>query len=523
MARYKRYNYSQMVMLPVSLENQLMSGTLEHAIHEVVETKIDTSIFESKYNNEETGSPAYDPKLLLKVILLAYSRGIIGSRRIERVCKENITFMAISCGMAPDHSTIASFVSSMKDEIIKIFRDILLYCEELNLLGGSHFSLDGCKLSSNVSKEWSGTFKELNHKRNKLEKKVRKLIYEHEREDKGKSADGRKANQIKRITQKIDRIDKFLKENEPKKGKTKKEIQSNVTDNESAKMPTSHGVIQGYNSQALVDDKHQVIVHAEAMGNGQDHDNLKPMLDGAKETMKEIGRGEDYFSGKQLSADANYHNEKNIKRCEAEKIDAYIPDIGFRKRDERYKNQERFKDGVTKRPKKKSNKQKSRKGMFTWEEFQYDEEKNKYICPNGKCLSQQSLHHKSRHKEYEYYRSKESDCKECPLKSKCIIREDGKTRGLLIPKGYLKNKHLTHSQKMQQKIDTDIGKEIYSKRLGTIEPVFANIRSQKRLDRFTYRGKVKVNIQWLLYCMVHNIEKICNTSASLSTGYGLAK
>ena len=67
---------------------------------------------------------------------------------------------------------------------------------------------------------------------------------------------------------------------------------------------------------------------------------------------------------------------------------------------------------------------------------------------------------------------------------------------------------------MMEKIDTMAGRKIYEKRLGMVEPVFANIRSNKRLDRFTLRGKIKVNIQWLLYCLVHNIEKILN--------YGLA-
>jgi len=525
MARYKKYDYNQTVLLPVSLNNQLEIGTLEYAINKLVDEKIDSSVFDKNYQNDETGSPAYDPKLLLKVVLLAYSRGITGSRKIEKACRENIIFMAISCGISPDHSTINSFISSMKNEIIQIFRDILLYCEELNLLGGSHFSLDGCKLPSNASKEWSGTFKDLKRKRYKLEQKVRNLIIEHEREDacaersrsKKQTESGQKQSKrrVKRLNQQIDRIDRFLEENDPKEGKTKKEIQSNVTDNESAKMPTSHGVIQGYNAQALADEKHQIIVHADAMGNGQDSDNLKPMLDGAKENMKEIGKGSDYFEGKTFSADANYHNNNNIKICEEEKLDAYIPDIGFRKRDERYGNQERYRDGVTKRPKKTDHK--SKKDIFTWEEFEpvkTEKESKKYKCPNGKYLTQQSLHHKSRNKEYEYYRSKEIDCRDCPLKSKCILREDGKTRSLLIPKGYLKNKQLTHSQKMQQKIDTDIGKEIYSKRLGIIEPVFANIRYQKGLDRFTFRGKVRVNIQWMLYCMVHNIEKICN--------YGLA-
>ena len=510
MANYKKYDYAQMVMIPVSLQDQLMPGTLEHTIYEVVEKKVDLSVFDDHYNNDDTGCPAYDPKILLKVVLLAYSRGIIGSRKIEKACRENITFMALSCDMAPDHSTISHFVTSMQKEIIHIFRDVLLYCEELNLLGATHFSLDGCKLPSNASKQWSGTFKELKHKCNKLEEKVRELVSEHEKEDKRNVPVEKRINQIKRINKKIDRIDKFLKENNPKKGKTKKEIQSNVTDNDSAKMPTAHGVIQGYNAQAMVDDKHQIIVHAEAMGNGQDADNLSPMIDKAKKNMKAIGKNKDYFEDKILTADANYHTNKNIEKCEKDKIDAYIPDSGFRKRDERFKEQDRFRGGVNKRPKKRENSPKRK--IFSLEEFEYDDKTGKYKCPNGKYLNRQSLNHKVRNKVYHYYRAKESDCKECALRSKCLAKEDGKARGLLIPIGYREDKEeqFTHSQMMRQKVDSEEGKAIYSKRLGNIEPVFANIRFIKQLNRFSFRGKCKVNIQWMLYCMVHNIEKINN-------------
>ena len=157
MARYKPYDYRQRVLLPVSLEDQLLPGTLEFAIHTLVEKRLDMSIFESKYRNDETGRAAYDPKVLLKVVLLAYSRGLISSRKIEQACRENVVFMALACGQQPDHSTIAAFVSSMKDEILPLFRDVLLVCEEMNLLGGTMFALDGCKLPSNASKEWSGT------------------------------------------------------------------------------------------------------------------------------------------------------------------------------------------------------------------------------------------------------------------------------------------------------------------------------------------------------------------------------
>ena len=102
------------------LEDQLMPCTLEFAIHTLVEKSLDMSIFEGKYRNDETGRAAYDPKTLLKVVLLAYSRGLISSRKIEQACRENVVFMALACGQHPDHSTIAAFVSSMKDETLPL-------------------------------------------------------------------------------------------------------------------------------------------------------------------------------------------------------------------------------------------------------------------------------------------------------------------------------------------------------------------------------------------------------------------
>ena len=167
MAKYKPYDYSQSLLIPVSLQEQLMPGTLEFAIHTLVEGRMDMSVFEDKYQNDETGRRAYDPKILLKVVLLAYSRGLISSRQIERACCENVTFMAMSCNQRPDHSTIATFVSSMKDQIKPLFRDVLLVCEQEDLLGGTFFAVDGCKMPTNASKEWSGKFSELTEKEGK--------------------------------------------------------------------------------------------------------------------------------------------------------------------------------------------------------------------------------------------------------------------------------------------------------------------------------------------------------------------
>jgi hypothetical protein len=94
MARDKPYDYTQTRLIPVSLEHQLLQGTLEHAIHILVEHRRDLSLFDARYQNDETGCRAYDPEMLLKVGVLAYSRGFVGSRRIEWLCRHQVTCMA---------------------------------------------------------------------------------------------------------------------------------------------------------------------------------------------------------------------------------------------------------------------------------------------------------------------------------------------------------------------------------------------------------------------------------------------
>lgn len=505
MARYKAYSYDQMVMMPITLKDQLEPGTLEYTIHELAENKIDLSVFQDRFRNDETGAPAFDPKILLKVILFAYSRGIIGSRQIERACGENIIFMALACGFQPDHSTIAHFVSSMQPEIEAIFCNILLVCEELNLLGGTHLSIDGVKLPSNASKEWSGTFKELERKRHKLSLKLQEVLSEHLRQDTLAESDTlRREKQRKRLQRQVQRLDRFRQSHAPKAGKTRAEIQSNVTDNQSAKMPTSHGVIQGYNAQALVDATHQIIVHAEAFGSSQDHDNLAPMLQGAKKHMLAIGKGEDYFQGRQLSADSNYHTQANLARCQQAGLDAYIPDPHFRKRDARFVGQQRFKGGIN--PRQRVKKQKTKPGdRFAMADFRFDERRQAYICPHGKVLRRNAQRHRIRHRVYDIYRARPQDCALCPLRQRCLSQAHTRRRYLLVP---LESAPAGPIEEMKAKIDTPLGKQIYARRLAIVEPVFANLRAQKRLDRFTLRTKDKVNVQWMLYALVHNIEKI---------------
>ena len=503
MAKYKSYDYSQRVMIPVSLEEQLVPGTLEFAIQTLVEDRMDMAVFEDRYRNDETGRMAYDPKILLKVVLLGYARGLVPSRKMEQACRENVTFMALACGQRPDHSTIAAFVSSMRDEIVPFFRDVLLVCEESGLLGGTFFALDGCKLPSNASKEWSGKISDLVRKKEKMEKRVTELLKRQVEADQRDDKDEKdifsglnRPKQVERLRRKAERIREFLKGNGEKMGRTGKEIKSNVTDNESANMMTSHGVVQGYNGQAVVDERFQVIVHGEAFGEGQDHYHVGPMVEGAKENLEALGHPEDCLEGKVLVADSNYNSPANLEVCEKEKLDAYIPDKDFRARDPRFATQERWKFPRGKR--------------LGLEDFQYREERDEYICPKGKILRRIGNKSKAYGKMRRRYVADREDCFQCDFRARCMAKKV-RRRNLLVAMGGVPRNLL---REMAKKVDTERGREIYHQRIGIAEPVFANIRAVKRLDRFTLRGKIKVNIQWVLYCMVHNIGKIMS--------YGLA-
>ena len=513
MARYKHSDYKQLLMVPVSLEDQIQPGTMEYAIHRLIEERVDTTIFDQKYRNDETGRTAYNPKTLLKIVLFAYSRGIMQSRRIERVCRENVTFMALACGQAPDHSTLAAFVSSMgTEQIIALFGQILLICEQDGLLGGTHFSLDGLKLSSNASKEWSGKQADLLKKKQKLEQKVKEAIREHRESDMrgGDRDEERKQKRIRRFERQVKRIDAFLAENKPRMGSQGKEIQSNVTDNESAKMTTSHGIAQGYNANALVDSKNQVVVHAEVFGKGDDSSLVRPMLEGARNTLKAAGLGAKPLKNKIISADTGYFSNENLKSCIDEKVDAYIPDRGFRNRDPRFTDARRHRRSVDKHKRR----YKSKKKYFSVTDFKLDKKTGKLVCPAGK-----SLHVKNRNFKIDgmlgiAYQAPESACHNCAIRTKCLRNARTVSRQVHVfyskPAGGLTND-------IKQKIDTPEGRKIYGKRLAIVEPVFGNIRTQKKMDHFTLRGINKVNIQWRLYCLVHNIEKILHFGRSFAT------
>jgi transposase len=508
MARYKEYDYSQGKFIPIYFDKQILPGTFEYTLHYLIDNEIDLSLFDERYKNDDTGAPAYDPAILLKIILYAYSRGITSSRNIAQCCRENIIFMALSADTQPHFTTIADFISSVDHEIVRLFLEVLLICDEMGLIGKEMFAVDGLKLPSNASKEWSGTKEDFEKKKEKMEKVIRQIIKRHRQIDiteTDKEIVEKERKYVDTIRKKVKKIKDWLHDNDDKPGKRGNPLKSNITDNESAKMKTSHGVIQGYDGVAVVDDKHQVIVHAEAFGAAQEHDLLKPMVEGARENFKAIGSKKDVFEDAKLTADSGFHTEANMKMVMEEGIDAYIADTQFRKRDPRFADVDRYKE----RFRRERAEHYGTSSLYRAKDFTMSEDKTHCICPGGKRLYRNGGNVVVGSLRAVKFRGRKTDCRVCELRSKCLRHPDRtEARQVYFFQGHAESKPETFTEKMKRKIDSIKGRLIYNRRLGTSEPPFAHIRSTLGLDRFTLRGKRKVNIQWKLYCLVHNLIKI---------------
>jgi len=518
MARFKHYDYGQTKLLPINYERQILPGTFEYTLSFLIDNKIDLSVFEDRYNNDATGAPAYDPALLLKIVLFAYSKGITSSRAIASLCGEHVVFMALSADTTPHFTTIANFVSTLGEEISRIFRDVLLVCDEAGLIGKEMFAVDGVKLPSNAAKEWSGTKAKLRKKAKKMQRMVEHLVKQHRAND--LSATDERMNQareqqIATLNQAIEKVDRFLATHKDKMSKSCKPKQSNVTDNESAKMPTSKGVVQGYNGIAMVDAKAQVIVHAEAHGEGAENNLLQPMIEGTRESFQALDLSDDVMQDAKLTADAGYSSNANAAYLYENGIDAYVADTYYRKRDPRFKDAERH---VPRRPDAPFAKPKKEPAHFQNTDFKLADDHSHCICPAGKRLARQTKRVTVGEHDLMKFRGSQASCGHCPLRPRCLRHpKRSPFRQVAFFLGLTQSKPEGYLTKMKRKIDTDQGRYQYSRRLGTVEPVFANIRHTHRLNRFSLRGKTKVNAQWLLFCLVHNIGKVQRHGSQVMT------
>ena len=502
MARYKRID-TGLKFLPVDLSRQLLPGTFEHALSHLLDHELDLRTLDERFRNDEAGAPAYAPSVLLKVILFAYSREMVSSRAIEQACQENVVFMALSGDSAPHFTTIASFIRELKDEIANVFTQVLFLCDAQGLIGREMFAIDGVKLPSNAAKQRSGTRAEFARQADKIEAEVKKMLERHrEADDKPVEPNlaEKETKRIERLQKDAAQLRQWLQDHpEDRRGPKGSIRKSNRTDNESAKIATGKGVIQGYTGVAAVDGLCQVIVEAQAHGTGSEQALLIPVVEAMRDLIEDDSI---------VTADAGYHSEANLEQLARMNIEALIADNGMRQRDERFAEQDKHKARPD--PLWDNTRQEKKARLFLPEDFHYDEESKTCICPAGEFLYQNGSACVIQGREAVKFTGAKRVCGPCPLRAQCLRHPDRTPVRQVVFFTAKNHKPESHTVKMKRRLDSEEGRGRYGERFATVEPVFANIRYNKRLNRFTLRGQKKVDTQWKLFCLVHNIEKLAH-------------
>lgn len=210
-----------------------------------------------------------------------------------------------------------------------------------------------------------------------------------------------------------------------------------------------------------------------------------------------------------LTADAGYHSEEHLKALEAMNTQALIADNRMRQRDPRFDSQDHHKAKPDPLYDKSARLKEPTK--YRSADFNYDPVAQTCVCPAGN-----SLYHHGKHCVIGdfisvRFRGAQRDCGPCTHRERCLRHPDkSKTRQVAFFLGTAPNRPASHTDRMKKHIDSPKGRERYGQCFATVAPVFGNLRYNKRLSRFTLRGRTKVNAQWQLFCLVHNIEKLAN-------------
>jgi transposase len=338
-------NRDQMFLLPISIKDWLPGDDLAWFLLDAV-GQMDLARFYARYRADGKGGVAFEPSMMVALLLYAYCEGERSSRRIEKLCVRDVAFRIIAANQMPDHVTIARFRREHTEALTGLFLDVLRLCKEAGLAKVGVLAIDGTKIKANASLEANRTHEGLSREIARILEEAEKVDAE---EDRRFGADRRgdelpaelrdRAGRLERLKEAKARLEKEAAEEaaakerhivkletdaaergEKKRGRKPippdptpdKEAKANVTDPESRIMKTRSGYVQGYNAQAVV-NQDQIIIACAVTQEANDVRQLHPMLDLTQTNLATVGVAGPVDV---LLADAGYWSEKNILETE---------------------------------------------------------------------------------------------------------------------------------------------------------------------------------------------------------------
>jgi len=463
-------NRNQQLLFPPSIDDYVDDGNSVRAIESYVEIlDLNKLHFNNTRKSDRTdGQKAYSPKLLLKIYIYGYLNKIRSSRALEKECKRNLELIWLTQDLKPTYRTISEFRAKNPKALKQVFKEFVLLCKNIDLIGNGLKAVDGAFLRANASKNQLIMKKTLDKDLVKVETEIEEYLKALEYSDQ----DRQPSNIIDKLPKDLRKL-KHKQEELSSNLKLLQEMdrtQYNRTDPDATLMKKPAHNLMAYNSQIVVDDKYKFIVATDVSTVGNDTVQLHNMAIETKKNL-EVDRLD-------IVADTGYYSSKEFKKCSDDNINAIVPDANMQQ--------------VQKN-----------KGKFVRDEFTYDEKNDYYICPNNQQLNKRSAPQIKNDKINFIYATKSSICKACPIKDKCLPTQ---TSYKQIYRWEHEHIIESHHQKMQ----TLNSKEIVKRRGSIVEHPFGTIKRTLGWDHYLVRGKEKVSGENALIMFSYNFKRLLN-------------
>src|SRR5688572_6416331 len=302
---YRYGDRDQFGLFPSSIEEYVSKEDPVRVYDAFVES-VDFAELGIELDERQVGNSEYDPKAMLKLLVYGYSYGLKGSRKLERACHHNVSFIWLMGGLKPDHKTIAESRRRHKKALKQILKQCVRLCIKLDLIAGNVLFVDGTKIRANAARGKTHDRAYYEKMMAELDSRIEKLLEECERIDQQEEGLGSHVATNKELIQAEGLKQKILEALEGFKDSSREKI--NLTDPDCALMHSVQGSHASYNVQSVVDDKHGLIVHAEAVSETSDVNQLAEQIQRANETMNKLCEV--------ACADAGYADTAELKKID---------------------------------------------------------------------------------------------------------------------------------------------------------------------------------------------------------------
>jgi len=459
-------NRKRRIAFPEYIDEYITENNPVRVIEAFVDSLDLTAMGFKNAENISTGRPGYNPADMLKLLLYGCMNKITSSRRLETESGRNIELMWLLRKLKPDHRTISEFRKQNQETIPKVFHQLVILCKGWDLFGMEVVAVDGSKFRASNSKKNNFNKKNLNRRLKYIDEKLNEYMTELELNDASEISNRipDKEEIRSRVKELRLRKEKYQRYHEVLETKDVNEI--STTDPDARLMAVNNnGVDVCYNVQTVVDSKYSLIVDCDVINNPTDHGQLSKMSKKAKDIFE--------VNSIKALADKGYYNADDLKECERENIQTYI-------------SKQVIANSTGERE-------------YYPDKFEYNKEKDVYICPAGyelRCTRKKAISEQTKDLVYKNNQA----CSRCEYKELCTKNKKGRTIRRSIDQDFLD----TVDQRTRE------NKELYKTRQMIVEHPFGTIKRGWGISYFLTRGIRSVKTEAYLAFLAYNMKRLIN-------------